>query len=243
MIKLITIKPETETADIMFFDRCNFTALSNPHVVPLFGPNGSGKTTFINAIIKDSEPPKKSFFGDKVEKHSDIVTETDRASVVYSYRNSHDNFRNREARSYTEAFDPFYLNARFDAQSLSEGQSIVYSLYDLFVLIGTGKESIQVEGKDLVVLIDELDSGLSLDNLDMFMKKLRYIIARRKDVQVIFSFNNSRVLKYFPEVISMYDGKVHKLHDENDMIAEFNANAAVFNKRRKRKDGRPKVPR
>jgi Fe-S cluster assembly ATPase SufC len=97
------------------------------------------------------------------------------------------------------------------------------------------------EGINYVFLFDELDSGLSIDNVDIIMRKIKYIVDRRDDVQFFISFNNPRVLKTFPNVISLYDGNCIKLNNEDDMMDVINENKEMFNKARKTSKGMPKV--
>lgn len=257
MIKSINVIQETKTSEILFFNKCDLTKLPNQRIVPLFGPNGSGKTTLINSMIgylnavrlreqvKDKDLDLLKIVNEdfsRSAKKAGCVLELDNKKHMWlCYTNSTDNFAHRDPRSIRESYDPMLLGLRFNARSLSEGQSIVYSLYDFIDMLSTGKNGQRVEGCDVLAFIDEMDSGLSLDNLDMFLKKLKYYTNKREDLQVILSFNNPRVLKYFPYVISMYTGEVIELHSDEDMLAEFKKHEKVFNKARKLSSGRPKV--
>lgn len=230
MITKIEIVPKTREADILLFDKLDLDSLPNERIVPLFGPNGVGKSTLLDGLLKASEGNRNAGVKAKINKKT----------VVFSYRNSEDNLRVRKPKTYMESFDPFLLKAKFDAGSVSEGQSIMYSIYDLIDGIGTSKNAMKYEGKDIVVLIDELDSGLSIDNLDRILKKLKYSTERRKDVQIVFSFNNPYVLRYFPDVVSLFTGEVIHLETTEDMLNEIEKHKD-FRKIRYYSNGKPKV--
>ena len=113
-------------------------------------------------------------------------------------------------------------------------------MFDLLDALYPGKPLDEKE-KDTLVLLDEIDSGLSIDNIDITMRKIKYIVRKRDNVQFIFSFNSPRVLKHFPEVLSMYDGKKIELHTDEDMLAEIRKHKKEFDKARKYSNGRPKI--
>lgn len=249
MIEQVIFPEEYEKSQIMFFRETDFTKLPNMQVVPLFGPNGAGKTTMLDAIlhtlrhqevykrlIKDTDGDvdfyKSEFEREKRKAGCEVITDG-REMKLLGYKNTVDNLRYKNV-----GFDPYLLNAHFDAQSVSEGQSIVYSLFDLFELL---KEGAAEDETDNIVFLDEMDSGLSIDNLDMFLRKIKNIVRKRSDVQFIMSFNNPRVLKFFPYVISMYDGEVRELHSDEDMLAEMKRNKKMFDRARRKANGRPKI--
>ncbi len=267
MINTIKIPKEYYISNIIFPETIDFTLLPDKRIAPLFGPNGAGKTTILKAIDDtidilsgedspqnaisrlvadlrhkgDEEAYLKSLI-DRDLKSKGLVIESDGTPMrVLRYFNKSDNLRHRQARNYMESFDPFFIKGRWDAQSVSEGQSIVYSLFDLFDLIGTGKNALKEEGHQLLVLLDEIDSGLSLDNIGMFMRKLKNSLKKRNDIQVIFSFNNPYILEFFPDVVSMYDGTVVHMETAKDILNEIKKNKEMFNKARKKSDGRPRV--
>ena len=251
MIKEITFPKDYQLSRIMFFETADITQMTNPKIVPLFGPNGIGKSTMIQGIIKGLEiaslrakykdDPDREYFYKQFDfdekREACRLTLDDKPYKRLSYINSQQNFR-----TVNHSFNPFVLNARWDAKTLSEGQSIIYSIFTLFEMLKPGPNMSAIENGDTIVLIDELDSGLSVDNLDMCMRKLKYILRKREDIQIFFSFNNPRVLKFFPEVLSLYDGQPIVLHTADDMIKEMNKHKKMFNKTRKKSNGMPKVP-
>ena len=224
MIKSVSVKPNTRTASILFFTEVD---LQDQRVIPLFGPNGVGKSTFIKEI----------------EKHRDfhIVTNGIRTEC-FSYQNARDNYKARQPRSYLESFDPAFMSAKLDAQSISEGQSIIYSMFDLLDGLRPNGQLPPQEGVHKLILLDEIDSGMSIDNIDITMRKIKNLIRKRDDLQFIFSFNSPRILKHFSHVLSMYDGTFIDLHTDEDMLAEINKHKKMFDKVRKNSRGRPKIP-
>lgn len=230
MIERITVKPDSEVSKIFFFDEIDLTKLPDKRMVVLFGPNGAGKSTLISELLKTVS--------------DECGIELDRTETpmhVYSYENSRDNFKNRQPRSYMESFDPFFMNSRLEAQSISEGQSIIYSVFDLLDGLKPGKNMFGSEGQEILVLLDEIDSGLSIDNIDIAMRKIKAALRKRDDIQIFMSFNSPRVLKYFPHVVSMYDGSIQELHTDEDMLAQMRLHKTMFNKARKKSNGRPKT--
>lgn len=223
MIQSITVKDLSFLEDIFFFKTANFAQFDN-RVVPLFGPNGVGKSTLIQSIEKQN-----------------LEINLTRPTLIFSYQNGRDNFKVREPRTYAEAFDPSFATARFDAKAISEGQSIIYSMFDLLDGFLKNGGLVPQEGKDIAVLLDEIDSGMSIDNIDITMRKIKYIVSHRTDVQFIMSFNSPRVVKHFPKVLSMYNGQMIELHNEDDMLDEINRHKKEFNKARKTSKGRPKI--
>lgn len=226
MIKKIKIQPESRTSKILFFTEADIEKFSN-HVIPLFGPNGAGKSTLLGNLAEKNEI--------KVELDPGIRTQ------FWSYINGSDNFKNRRPRSISESFDPFFMKCQWDASSLSEGQSILFSVLDLLDGFIRGDEIKEEDGVDYTIILDEVDSGLSIDNIDMIMRKIKTIANKRNDVQIIFSFNNPRVLKWFNHALSMYDGTMIRLEDENDMARVIREHKKEFDKIRKKSNGRPKV--
>lgn len=268
MIHKIVVREKTKTADILFCREFDLDALPNPRIVPLFGANGAGKTTLLKAIentpkrlqmikfLKEqrdsadtasSDDPKwtrQYWEREIIAEQNRLLLDIDQDSIdeiILEYRNSDDNFRNRQARTLEESFNPILLGSKFDAKSLSEGQSIMYSSLFLFDALKPGSTDIIKEGQSAIVLIDELDSGLSLDNLDSVLRKIRTIVRNRNDVQLFLSFNTSYVLKYFPDVISLYDGKVHHLKNESEMLEELRKNKKMLNKARKMSNGQYRI--
>ena len=224
MVKSFSVIPYTKEEAILFFREADLSQFKS-RVVPLFGPNGAGKSTLIKGI----------------EDHSIHIDRDDRDLEIFSYQNSRDNFKSRKARNLFEEYDPRYMNARFDAQLVSEGQSVIYSMLDLLDGFMKNGQLKCENNHDYLVLLDEIDSGISIDVIDFIMRKIKYIIKTRTDVQFIFSFNSPRVLKHFPQVLSMYDGKMIELHTEDDMLKVMNDHKKEFNKVRKKSNGRPKI--
>ena len=223
MITSINVNPDTFESKVFFFNHLDLTPFTE-RVVPLFGPNGVGKSTLISAIESQS-----------------VEVVKDKPTHLYCYSNSRDNFKNRKPRSYMESFDPEYVSARFDAQRVSEGQSIIYSMFDLLDMLRNTKVFERIHGKDLLILLDEIDSGMSIDNIDITMRKIKNLVKMRSDLQVIFSFNSPRVLKHFSKVLSMYDGSVLEMHTDEDMLKEIKLHKKEFDKIRKTSKGRPKI--
>lgn len=254
MIKKIQFPQNFKKSQIMLFETADLTKMKNPKIVPLFGPNGAGKTTLLQTLRetlqyethlakfkddKDFQWYKKQIDIDLINKGC-IVEKDNKPYLVAKYSNVENNFKDGEIG--TNTFDPYLINSRFEAKTLSEGQSIVYSIYHLFDLLKPGKNMLQCPDGELFVFIDELDSGLSIDNLDMFMRKLKYILRKRDDIQIFFSFNNPRCLSFFPEVLSMYDGNIITLHSTEDMLEEIRKHKKEFNKLRKMSNGMPRIP-
>lgn len=225
MITSIKVNPNTETSDILFFQETDLTKFDN-HVIPLFGPNGVGKSTLIQAMIDNGTKERRNL----------KISVSDKPTGFYAYRNSKDNFRIAQPHTIDMAFDPSFMKMQWDARSLSEGQSVIYSIMDLLDMV-LRRES---DETDVTVILDEIDSGLSIDNIDMVMKRIKKIV-KRGDTQFIFSFNQPRVLKWFPHVLSMYDGTDIILHNEDDMMNEIQLHKDTFDKIRKTSKGRPKV--
>ena len=239
MIQKLKPSAGSQLSQILLCDTLHIDELPNPRIVPLFGPNGIGKSSVIKGLLEFSKEGEKPF----------IAKRTRNPMMIYSYCNSTDNTRVREPRSYLESFDPNYIRNKWNASAVSEGQSILYSALGLFDLIGTGKHSLSMdspdvpesERKEYLVLIDEIDSGLSIDNLDRIMRKLKNTARKRKDIQVIFSFNHPLVLRYFPDVISLYTGHPIQLYTMEDMMNEIKRHEKEFRRIRYRSDGSPKV--
>ena len=255
MIKKVFFTDEYCQSKKMFFEMADLDTLPDKRIVPLFGPNGAGKTTFLKAVSftlertmqlsyligkEMNDEDAKVFFKkdfDRNVKEKGCGVEMDAAPFTFfSWSNSDDNFRHRKDRNMLDPFNPVLLNAKFDAMSVSEGQSIIYSIQGLFDAI-----NLYTKEADLIVLIDELDSGISIDNLDTLMRKIRNILKKKDNIQIFMSFNNPRVLKYFPYVLSMYDGKVLEMHSDDDMLEEIRKNKTWFDKARKKSNGFPKV--
>ena len=162
MILNFSVKDNTNEDKILLFKNGDFAQFEN-NVIPLFGPNGVGKSTLINGLINQTLNIKSS-----------------KPGICYSYQNSKDNFKIRQARNLPESYDPFFLVMKFNSQYISEGQSIIYSMFDLLDAFKKNGEFKYHEDKDSIVLLDEIDSGMSIDNIDTTMRKIKYISRKHK---------------------------------------------------------------
>ena len=231
MLKNVTVMPDTKLSKILFFDKVDFEQFPE-RVVPLFGPNGIGKSTFIS-ILESNGFAKRGWNDNKKELAINIT----RPTYCYSYMNTRDNVKTGSAVYTGKISDVMQFSRSYNSKNLSEGQAIIYSAYDLLRIIDNQPIG---DSWDTVLLFDEIDSGLSIDNIDFMMRKMKRVIKRRPDVMIVFSFNSPRVLKWFPNVLSMYDGTRLKLHTEDDMMEVIRAHKKEFDKARKTK-GLPKV--
>lgn len=169
----------------------------------LCGGNGVGKTSLLNAI-RYSEM-----------RSPDI--DKDKPHMLYYYSNSENNYRNVEPSPL--ATNENYVGemvGRYEAHSLSEGQAMEYSINDLFCALDFLKEE-----KDTykIVLIDELDSGMSVDKIKKVMNKIKAISEEDEEMQFFISFNNYYCATFFPnDIINMYDGSKIKFNSFEEYV-------------------------
>jgi Fe-S cluster assembly ATPase SufC len=263
MIKTITVKNNSTAEKIFFFKNVDVTG---HRIIPLYGANGVGKTTLLKEIqFALYEIQEQNFTSDSddefdlfnswekstrriragIEHDSQVELTVDPSpTVYYKYRNGTDNFRVSEPRSQMEGVDPVFIINKWNAKALSEGQSIVYSVKDLLtgMLRSTKTHESFIEDDDThgIILLDEIDSGLSIDNLDEILRIIKRVIKQGRNIQFFMSFNNPYVIKYFPEVLSMYDGQWKRFSDQDEMLADLMENKKILDKARKSR-GRYKI--
>lgn len=289
MITKIKVKSHSRAEKILFFNEADLTAFKNPQIIPLFGANGAGKSTFLDMAASDlvgriklnkkikryeaeiaalqgeAEKPKtpmdagdtlrvvihggfneagyrkleedqKAAFEEK--KECLCQTETD-IPLALKWSNEENNLSDNGFFS-SNPYDMNRLSLYWDASSLSEGQSLIYSIKDFLDII-LKEDSIYKDNPETVLLLDEIDSGLSIDNIAFICRKIKQIIKARPNVQIFMSFNSPEIISYFPEVLSMYDGKPHMLKTYQDFKAELAANKKMLDKARKNSRGEYRI--
>ena len=177
--------------------RMHFKEASFKNVNILFGGNGAGKTTLLN-LIKDNV----------ASGFPDIEKDDDKKYVIHSYVNSKDNERLNNPSPYTES-STFVREAvsRMHAHTISEGQSIIYSFSEW---LNTYLKEYNTEDFHIVVL-DEIDSGLSCDHVNVILHLLNEHVFSKKNVQTFISSNMYHWVYAAKEVLSMYKGKFIKI--------------------------------
>ena len=210
MIKSISINKGSNLEEILFFNKMNLE-----QVTLLFGANGVGKSSLIKGILKQKE----------------IKFNCDKEIKLYSYINNEQNFRNMNKNSnlsYEDMFNPYLINKKYNADELSEGQSIIYSLQDIFELC----EQIKDNSNDSVILLDEIDSGLSIDNVDYLSDKIKEITDKYSNIQFIITFNNFEFCRNFPKVFNMYNGKYINIESYEQYRNIINSNREMLLEKR-----------
>lgn len=210
MIKSISINKGSNLEEILFFNKMNLE-----QVTLLFGANGVGKSSLIKGILKQKE----------------IKFNCDKEIKLYSYINNEQNFRNMNKNSnlsYEDMFNPYLINKKYNAEELSEGQSIIYSLQDIFELCMQIKD----DSNDSVILLDEIDSGLSIDNVDYLSDKIKEITDKYSNIQFIITFNNFEFCRNFPKVFNMYNGKYINIESYEQYRNIINSNREMLLEKR-----------
>lgn len=90
--------------------------------------------------------------------------------ALYSYCNSQDNLR-RGSHDKLESVGRFF--SFFESQHLSEGQTIMYSLKDFINGLISDKEA-HKENQNILLLMDEFDSGLSIENVIYLCRRMQH---------------------------------------------------------------------
>lgn len=186
MLKEFTIPEHLQSR--MHFKKCEFERLNI-----LFGGNGSGKTTLLDAI----------------EKHFEGNEEVD----VISYRNSKDNERHNNPSPLAES--QHYareLANRLHASGISEGQSIIFSFNKWLDITLKSLD----KNKKYVIILDEIDSGLSCDHVNVIMHVLNDYFSSKKNVQLFVASNMYHWVHSHNRVFSMYKGKFIEIHSYDE---------------------------
>lgn len=179
MIKSIKVKDDSFEKEILLFEEAKFKKLNI-----LFGGNGVGKTTLLNGIINNK-----------------LDIDSSKELIIKSYVNSKDNFRHIEKANYKDIGRA--LLQKVNAKEMSEGQSIIYSL--LTYIENAKNIAIENSDKTVVLVLDEIDSGLSSENINMILHILIDFL-KEKNTQLFVSSNHYHFVYVFKKVFNMYTG-------------------------------------
>lgn len=189
MINKIYIKDKSDLNEILFPKEIDLSS----QVVLLFGGNGVGKSTLIKTILGEKY---------RGEFKSDI---TGNSMTMFRYIDSEQNSRELQRNpmvGYNGMFNMHNIANMINAQELSEGQSIIYTVQEFLHL---AKE--QDIDKESLFVVDEVDSGLSVDNIIWLCDEIKCIAKNNPNIQFVIAFNNYEFCEQFSEVTSMYTGE------------------------------------
>lgn len=116
----------------------------------------------------------------------------------------------------------------YNSSAYSEGQGMIHFLlpflYDIKDFAGKNND------KDVIVLIDEMDSGLSIENINMLLHIIIEICDEYKNVQFFISSNHYHYAYVFKKVLNMYDGQLVNIDSYEDYFARLNEGIQIMHK-------------
>lgn len=175
------------------FDKTKVTI--NPGLTVLVGCNGCGKSTFIHQI-------------------TDIL-KNEKAPLLY-FNNLFD------GGAHARSLALYENNLSFVAASMcsSEGQNIVLNLYRICTNIQEmARECVSNDVKEAWVVLDAIDSGLSIDNIDDFKHVINLLIDNYKEkginLYVVVSANTYEFARNI-KCLDVVGGRYIKFDDYED---------------------------
>ena len=175
----------------------------------LFGGNGVGKSTLLNYISNN------------------YIEADENNYIVKSYINSRDNSKINRDKELVDHAD--FIKA-INCNSYSEGQAILHNLLSFLQDIKELKTD-----KTIIVCMDEIDSGLSAENINMILWQIKEILDSSNNIQFFISCNNYHFVYCFKEVLNMYDGKYIKINSYEQYLELLNKGIQIMNDSGKRK--------
>lgn len=190
------IVPE-EYKDRLFLPEYNFTKRLNL----LYGTNGIGKTTLINILNPNKQKYHFRVSNKKTNYYEHNIQYTDTPNVaVFS---SSINYPNRNKNNVApDNLDDFAL--LYQCSHISEGQGLLIS-FENFLF--------NLDNSVNVLLIDELDSGLSITSIQYVAHILTDWLNEHPKVQCFISINNYHWVYLFKEIYRMDTGTYEKIED------------------------------
>lgn len=209
MIKQIKVKNNTVEKERLLFDK-----ISNLKKVNiLFGGNGVGKSTFLNGIITNN---------------LDLVS--DRELVILKYINSEDNCKGYK-------FDNNFKDMNqalkiFNSSGYSEGQTMLNHLLPFIKNIKDVAN--KNKNKTIIVVLDEIDSGLSIENINLFLHLINESLNDFENIQFFISTNHYHFTYVLKDVINMYDGTWIRINSYEEYFELLNKGIQIMHTSKKR---------
>lgn len=201
-----------------------------PGINLLGGGNGVGKTTLLREIKQwaqskgywESSERFANLFSNKEEtmataaKHLNIQVESDeKTSRCIFWQNAKDNHRYVKPDFFSPKMDQ--IQQYYDAGERSEGENVVVSFLSWL-------DQLQIQDTD-VLLVDEIDSGLSVDACNGIMGAM-LATAKKTGCQFIVTCNNFHFPYVCGEMINLLDGETVNFFSSYTKFCDFSyANA------------------
>ena len=201
-------------------------------VTVFVGPNGYGKTTLVTMLKEALEDAGAVSFSNNAYARGLArvfdLNETDKykkdnASIGFISYDSH-------ADDYTNSISTSLVNNNMQQLLLrnesSEGENNLISLADLFDNAqAVAKEHQNLE--HLIIFVDGIDSGLSIDKIDFIIRnldlKIKQVESQNQDLNIalVFTANHYEMVRNLPTIDPITFKKLnYKSYEEfrNDMI-------------------------
>lgn len=192
-----------------------FSLEMSPGFTALVGPNGAGKTTLLQQIKEYA-------------KHEGVE--------VWEYSNVRDG--GRMAMSQYQFTGDFRNLAT--SMMASEGENVALNFSNKAGELGKTVRKAATEGKPLIVLLDAIDSGASIDRArdlrDLFDLIYEQDISKGAEVYIVMAVNSYELAKDPADCVNVRNGEHIRFGSYND-YAKF---VCSFEKKFKRTSGKRK---
>lgn len=195
-----------------------YTTIETKPLTILMGPNGVGKSSILQGLAGKFERFGGSGYYGKCGESISIENEGD-------YE-----LRTLKARQDNGKYRGYFEDTTLDLITLfqSEGQSTMTVFFNRLEKIL--KESNENGGKNVVFLIDEIDSGVSFDNVLQIVGIISNVLKKFPNLQIIMTAHNYEFARRLPEntfwvpvgkFINMSDYEIYRMMYEVHLMEKM----------------------
>lgn len=183
MIKTLKIKEDSKLHKLL-----GYSEIEMKKFTLLMGPNGVGKSSILQGVASKTDKYRSGGYYGECGNAIEVIADSEFEMET---------LRSREDNGKYRGYFGDDLSADLQMLFQSEGQSTMTMLMDR---VGKLIEKLKREPeKKFVFLIDELDSGVSFDNILQIINFLKTIQMKFSQLQIIMTAHNYEFARCFPE--------------------------------------------